>query len=128
MADNRYPHAWHTGEIQRACYARANWRCEHCGCEFVPGTTKAIEARNKDGKPRILTVHHLDGNPANCDWRNLLTCCQVCHLHIQAVWKPGGIIPATWNPVPTWITRRGLPFLVAGVQLELFAEVRDGSR
>lgn len=33
---------------------------------------------------RILTVHHLDGNKANCEWWNLLALCQRCHLTIQS--------------------------------------------
>lgn len=41
-----------------------------------------------DGKPRVLTVHHLDGDKANCKWWNLLALCQVCHLTIQ-----GKVIP-----------------------------------
>lgn len=32
---------------------------------------------------RILTVHHLDGNKANCRWWNLTALCQRCHLTIQ---------------------------------------------
>lgn len=32
---------------------------------------------------RILTVHHLDGDPQNCEWWNLAALCQVCHLSIQ---------------------------------------------
>jgi hypothetical protein len=32
---------------------------------------------------RILTVHHLDGNKANCELWNLAALCQRCHLHIQ---------------------------------------------
>jgi len=32
---------------------------------------------------RILTVHHLDGNKANCRWWNLVALCQRCHLQIQ---------------------------------------------
>jgi hypothetical protein len=31
-----------------------------------------------------LTVHHLDLNPANCAWWNLVALCQKCHLQIQA--------------------------------------------
>lgn len=32
----------------------------------------------------VLTVHHLDGNKANCaDW-NLAALCQRCHLKIQS--------------------------------------------
>lgn len=38
----------------------------------------------KDGKLRVLTVHHLDGHKANDAWWNLLALCQVCHLQIQA--------------------------------------------
>lgn len=33
---------------------------------------------------RVATVHHLDGNKANCVWWNLLAVCQRCHLHVQA--------------------------------------------
>ncbi len=33
---------------------------------------------------RILTVHHLDGNKANCRWWNLVALCQRCHLTIQS--------------------------------------------
>jgi len=32
---------------------------------------------------RILTVHHLDGNPLNCKWYNLVALCQRCHLRVQ---------------------------------------------
>lgn len=37
---------------------------------------------------RILTVHHLDGNKANCSWWNLLVLCQRCHLTVQGNVKP----------------------------------------
>jgi hypothetical protein len=103
-----YPPEWKSGDIQRTIYALAGWRCEHCGCEFVPGSTKARYALNADGKPRILTVHHLDGNPANCEYSNLVALCQNCHLHIQGVWKPGGILPADWPQPPDWILIRDL--------------------
>ncbi len=33
---------------------------------------------------RIGTVHHFDGNKANCVWWNLLALCQRCHLKTQA--------------------------------------------
>jgi hypothetical protein len=32
----------------------------------------------------MLTVHHLDLNPANCAWWNIPALCQKCHLRIQA--------------------------------------------
>jgi len=37
---------------------------------------------------RIGTVHHLDGNKANCVWWNLLALCQRCHLTIQSRVNP----------------------------------------
>lgn len=114
-----YPKAWRTGEIQRAIYERAGYRCEHCGMEFLEGTTLSRWAKQKNGHPMILTVHHLDGNPANCDWTNLLACCQRCHLHIQGTWKPGGMLP--WNEPPQWLIARGLAYERRPVQLPLFA-------
>jgi 5-methylcytosine-specific restriction endonuclease McrA len=36
-----------------------------------------------EAKARILTVHHLDGDKANCRWWNLAALCQRCHLTIQ---------------------------------------------
>lgn len=105
-----YPPEWISGAIQARMYEWAGWRCEHCGMEFEPGSTKAKSEVNADGKPVILTVHHLDGNPANCDWRNLLVSCQRCHLSIQATWKPGGVLPLAWGGVPEWVTARGLDY------------------
>lgn len=32
---------------------------------------------------RILTVHHLDEDKANCRWYNLAALCQRCHLRMQ---------------------------------------------
>lgn len=32
---------------------------------------------------RVLTVHHLDMDKANCSWWNLCALCQRCHLKIQ---------------------------------------------
>jgi hypothetical protein len=37
---------------------------------------------------RVLTVHHLDGNKANCSWWNLLALCQRCHLTVQGTVRP----------------------------------------
>lgn len=65
-----YPPNW--PEISKACKDAAGWRCVRCGHPHDP----------KSG--HTLTVHHLDGNKANCEWWNLAALCQKCHLHIQA--------------------------------------------
>lgn len=120
MTDDRYPSDWLTGLLQRAAYERAGWRCEHCGAQFPIGDTRHATLRNRDGKPRILTVHHIVDDKMDCSYENTVALCQNCHLHVQGVWQPGGVLPATWSPVPEWITARGLAYRVAGVQLALF--------
>ncbi len=65
-----YPPNW--SQIARTVKDAAGWRCVRC---------------KRDHDSRIgytLTVHHLDMNPANCAWWNLVALCQRCHLHIQA--------------------------------------------
>src|SRR5215472_13967655 len=51
---------------------RARWRCERCG--IVQGAIR------ENGSRVVLTVMHLDHNPANCDPANLQAACQRCHL------------------------------------------------
>lgn len=41
---------------------------------------------------RILTVHHLTGDKADCRWWNLAALCQRCHLAIQGK----VVMPAIW--------------------------------
>ena len=67
---SHYPANWK--EIATAVKAAAKWQCIRCG-----------HAHSREGW-RILTVHHLDGDKANCQWYNLAALCQRCHLHIQA--------------------------------------------
>jgi 5-methylcytosine-specific restriction endonuclease McrA len=67
---NRYPLDW--PEIARKIKIAANWKCVRCG---------ASDSRKGW---RVLTVHHLDGDPANCRWWNLPALCQRCHLSVQA--------------------------------------------
>jgi hypothetical protein len=88
---NDYPDDW--GAIGDAVRAEAGNRCIRCGhpqgdrpSVFVPCDDRCSHPR--DGKMRILTVHHLDGDKANCRWWNLLSLCQSCHLSIQ-----GRVIP-----------------------------------
>jgi 5-methylcytosine-specific restriction endonuclease McrA len=73
MDKDKYPHNW--VEIAEKIKNLAGYRCEHCGSPSIKG--------------RILTVHHLDMNPQNCDFQNLVALCQVCHLSIQARYRPG---------------------------------------
>lgn len=64
-----YPADW--PDIARRVKDAAGWRCERC------------EHPHDRESGHVLTVHHLDGNKANCaDW-NLAALCQRCHLKVQ---------------------------------------------
>lgn len=88
---NDYPDNW--GEVARRRKEKAGWRCERCGHpaegvdERVPCDDQCDPERHpgglNDGRQRILTVHHLDGDKSNLAWWNLPALCQVCHLVIQ---------------------------------------------
>lgn len=64
-----YPPDW--PEIAKAVKDAAGWCCVRCGAPH-----------SREGW-RILTVHHFDGDKANCRWWNLGALCQRCHLAIQ---------------------------------------------
>lgn len=69
-----YPSNWR--EIATQCKEQARWRCIRC------------DHRDDVHTGHVLTVHHLDGNKANCRWWNLLALCQRCHLRIQGRVNP----------------------------------------
>ena len=67
---NDYPPEW--PEIAKRIKDAAHWRCVRCNHPHdIPSG-------------HVLTVHHLDGDKANCEPWNLAALCQRCHLHIQA--------------------------------------------
>ena len=96
MLDHRgtYPRDWHA--IAKRVKEDAGERCVRCGHyndggRSAPWSTGECDQRcshARDGKRRVLTVHHLDGDKSNCRWWNLLPLCQVCHLQIQAKVQP----------------------------------------
>lgn len=90
-----YPSDWK--DIALRVKAEAGWRCIRCGHPHGDrrehGLPVLVQCDDycthvQDKKMRVLTVHHLDGDKANCRWWNLLALCQVCHLSIQARVNP----------------------------------------
>lgn len=63
---NDYPKNWL--EIAMKIKKRAGFRCEQCG---HPHNIKDCY---------ILTVHHINGDKADCRDENLIALCQRCHL------------------------------------------------
>ena len=98
-----YPVAWN--DIKEAVRESAGHRCVRCGhpykcgehgngewtpcdarCKHEPDNSQPVSVgtvMHGRAQWRILTVHHLDGNKANCEAWNLAALCQRCHLHIQ---------------------------------------------
>jgi len=64
-----YPANW--PEIALAVKEAAGWRCVPCGHPHDPEAGYT------------LTVHHKDGDKANCTRENLIAACQRCHLRRQ---------------------------------------------
>lgn len=83
---NAYPADWKA--LSRRVRDEAGDRCIRCGhpSDAPKRLLPCDDAcrHEPDGKQRMLTVHHLDGDKANTAWWNLLALCQVCHLVIQA--------------------------------------------
>lgn len=75
-----YPADWE--RISASIRERAGNRCEWPGCGIEQGAI----AMSKKGRPYpiVLTVAHLDHNPANCDSSNLRAWCQPHHLRYDA--------------------------------------------
>ncbi|MFP3947120.1 MAG: hypothetical protein ACLFWG_00185 [Longimicrobiales bacterium] len=94
-----YPEDW--PEVARRVKEEAGWRCVRCGHPDDPGECEVRGAargylpcdaactHESDRRRRVLTVHHLDGDKANCRWWNLPALCQVCHLQVQAKVRMG---------------------------------------
>ena len=64
-----YPPDWKA--IAWRVKEEADWTCIRCRHPHDPG------------RGYTLTIHHLDINPANNRWWNLLPLCQRCHLSVQ---------------------------------------------
>ena len=83
-----YPPNWKA--IATRIKDAAGWKCERCGHAHEVETG------------HVLTVHHLDGDKANCaDW-NLAALCQRCHLKIQGRIKMHQMFFPELLPVSAW--------------------------
>jgi hypothetical protein len=81
-----YPTDWKA--IATSVKAMACWRCVRCLRRHSPATGYC------------LTVHHFDGDPANCELWNLMALCQRCHLSVQNRVDPRRsllFMPSTWS-------------------------------
>ena len=95
----KYPANWK--EIRAAKLSKAGHRCENCrllngvigyrvdGVFVFVGASGTVEEWQGHATgfhliKIVLTIAHLDHNPANCDPSNLRAWCQKCHLTYDA--------------------------------------------
>lgn len=73
-----YPADWRL--IATVVKEAANWTCQECGkpCYRPDDGMKRLD------RAMVLTVHHIDHNPANCEHTNLIALCAPCHLRADA--------------------------------------------
>ena len=104
-----YPANWR--EIASRVKTAAGWRCEHCG---HPHETSVARSEcddgcthPRDGKQRMLTVHHLNMDPSDCSDANLVALCQACHLRVQSQIDPHQFrLDGDLREEPEWLRRR----------------------
>ena len=100
-----YPADWY--EIATAIKDAAEWRCERCRHPHDTPTYRAECDELCDHalypNQAVLTVHHLDMNPANCEPWNLVALCQACHLSVQGRFD----FTQSWMfDLPDWVRRK----------------------
>lgn len=90
-AQNRCERCWHPYTNGAGKWSACDEQCKHGGeVRWVqPPMPPGGLPHNEVPEPyleayyRILTVHHLDEDKANCRWWNLVALCQRCHLRMQ---------------------------------------------
>lgn len=109
-AKNRCERCWHPYSKGEGEWSRCDEMCGHMGplrwvyhdgvksgeitdpltivsTLGIPGQHRAETFKRAEFYPearwRVLTVHHLDEDKANCRWWNLVALCQRCHLNMQ---------------------------------------------
>ena len=89
-AQHRCERCWHPYPRGAGEWSPCDEKCRHGGPvrdEFGVVYSGPITAKFNptawEARWRILTVHHLDEDKANCRWWNLVALCQRCHLRMQ---------------------------------------------
>ena len=126
-----YPFVWHE-EIKHAIRAAGGNRCARCHHPYMSGahgngqwspcdeqcehggptrlTMETTRSGVVEAEWRILTVHHVNGDKADCRWWNLVPLCQRCHLNIQRRVDPD--VPWPW-PHTDWFAPYAAGFYAA---------------
>jgi len=92
----RCGHPYRVGEHDNGEWSLCDSQCRHGGptrmnqdaawrsrVALIDAPPDQAPRGAKEAQWRILTVHHLNGDKADCRWWNLASLCQRCHLTIQ---------------------------------------------
>jgi len=82
------------GEQQQILWSPCDTSCTHTGEVSIEGEAHVMTTPEDiahwiengylvEAAYRILTVHHLNEDKADCRWWNLVSLCQRCHLRVQ---------------------------------------------
>ncbi|TYQ29443.1 HNH endonuclease [Pseudanabaena sp. UWO311] len=82
-----YPPDWNA--IAFEVKQKAHWICQKCEKQCL--RPDEVAEAHKDWAIHTLTVHHIDHVPMNCDRKNLIALCSVCHRRQHAHDKKFGI-------------------------------------
>ncbi len=98
---HKYPENW-TDEVRPAILKRDGYKCQHCNIKhrtylFIDQNNKRImvnRAEHEELKAGgyktyrvFLQVAHIDNDPSNNDFVNLLSLCPACHHNQDKHWK-----------------------------------------
>jgi hypothetical protein len=81
----RCGHPYRKGEHGNGEWSPCDRWCTHGSVATRLAETNVVDGQIvfQEAQWRILTVHHLDEDKANCRWWNLAALCQRCHLRMQ---------------------------------------------
>lgn len=79
MDRSLYPDDW--DDIALQVKEKADWTCRRCGKQCYRPGQPALDRR------KVLTVHHRDHDPQNCEDDNLEALCAPCHLREEVAYR-----------------------------------------
>lgn len=88
----------HGGEVRWTYIANGRQVEQPTDAIMVADLLRAGEIADVEARYRVLTVHHLTGEKADCRWWNLAALCQRCHLYIQGRVKMHQVYPFEHTP------------------------------
>lgn len=88
----------HGGEVRWTYTANDRQHAELADAIVIAQMLRDGFIRDVEARYRVLTVHHLTGEKADCRWWNLAALCQRCHLYVQGRVRMDQVYPFEHTP------------------------------